>query len=107
MTKWISISKLDNIENNFHLLSIPFWSHSHPDGCKGLLEATCFLLLPSAKGPTPSNGTPELRQVRASLSSYPGIVLSAGFLLMTLQPTICTAGDKQLGSALGLTCSQP
>lgn len=93
--------------NIFHLLSIPFWSHSHPDGCKGLLKATRFLLLPSAKGSTSSNGIPELRQVRATLSSYPGILISTGFLLMTLQPTSCTAGDKQLGSALGLMYSQP
>lgn len=93
--------------NIFHLLSVRFWSHSHSDGCKDLLEAALFLLLPSTEGPTSRNGIPELRQVRASLSSYLRIVTSTGFLLMTLQPTSCTAGDKQLGNALGLMYSQP
>lgn len=82
--------------NIFHLLSIPSWSCSHPNGCEGLLRATCFPLLPSAEGPAPSNGIPELRQARASGSSHPGIVTRAGFLLRTLEFTNRAAGDEHL-----------
>lgn len=68
------------LETNIsHLLSIPSWSCSHPDGCEGLLGTTHLLLLPSAEGWAPSNGIPELGQVPATGSSHPGTATRAGF----------------------------